>query len=915
MNVSNRKIIRRLSVASFKAAKIRNIITVAAIALTTILFTVIFTVGMSIKHGFEQSNFRQVGTYSHGGFKFLTKEQFDELKDDPLIKEYGKRIHCGMPEKEPFHKSHVEVSYCDVNTAKWMFLEPKEGRLPAEGTNEAATDLRVLSLLGVEPVIGNEFTMTFMVDGVETTETFTLCGYWDYDEVIVANHVLIPESRTQEIFEKLGTQGKDGMTGFWNMDVMFKNASHIEENLNTILERHGYQSEGLDQGDNYIKIGVNWGYVSAQFEDAIDISTVLALIAVMLLIIFTGYLIIYNIFQISVSNDVRFYGLLKTIGTTGKQIKRIISLQAFLLSALGIPIGLVFGYGMGVLMTGIVVTKLDGIVLTYSVSPIIFLGAAAFSLVTVWLSCRRPRRMAAKISPVEAVRYTENSVKRTSNTRKHSVRRCSNAHSKGCFAKNICILRGRMPEKRHSPGEAEMPQKGASIFRMAMANLGRNKSKTVITVISMSFAVVVLNITFILANGFDMDKYLRQVVVDFITADASYFQTGNFDPAPFPEEMISRIEALDGVKGGRTYKKDDAVQELVTEDWVRKKQGRWSSPEMVEQYINWQEKVGDLYAQGVKFYGMEDFVLDKLNVLEGDLAKLKEGGNYVAAVYDSDDYGNIYEDWNWAKLGDQVTIRYVKEWEYYDPETGEIYGADEDLSNKRWEQRGKVYEDKVYEVAALVEVPNKLTYRYYGEDEFVMGADTFIRDSGTSDVLYYAFDCEDSRVDTVEQWMQDFAGSDDSMYDYESRKTYEEDFYGFRDMFMMVGSGAALIVGMVGILNFLNAILTGIMARRREFAVLQSVGMTGKQLNQMLITEGMVFAGSSIAITLILTIIMGPLASSVLEGMFWFFSYHLTVTPILLVAPVFLAIGAIIPLLSYHYVGKRSVVERLREAE
>ena len=135
MNVSNRKIIRRLSVASFKAAKIRNIITVAAIALTTILFTVIFTVGMSIKHGFEQSNFRQVGGYSHGGFKYLTEEQFEELKDDPLIKEYGKRIFCGMPEKEPFHKSHVEVSYCDENEAKWMFLEPKEGRLPKEGTN------------------------------------------------------------------------------------------------------------------------------------------------------------------------------------------------------------------------------------------------------------------------------------------------------------------------------------------------------------------------------------------------------------------------------------------------------------------------------------------------------------------------------------------------------------------------------------------------------------------------------------------------------------------------------------------------------------------------------------------------------------------------------------------------------------
>ena len=288
MNVSNRKIIRRLSIASFKAAKIRNIITVAAIALTTILFTVIFTVGMSMKYGFEQSNFRQVGGYAHGGFKYLTKEQFEELKGDLLIKEYGKRIFCGMPEKEPFHKSHVEVSYCDENTAKWMFLEPIEGRLPKEGTNEAATDLRVLSLLGVEPVIGNEFTMTFMVDGKETTETFTLCGYWDYDEITVANHVLIPESRTQEIFEKLDTKGEDGMTSFINMDVMFKNASNIEENINTILERHGYQSEGLDQGDNYIRTGVNWGYMSAQFEDSLDITTVLGLIAVMLLIIFTG---------------------------------------------------------------------------------------------------------------------------------------------------------------------------------------------------------------------------------------------------------------------------------------------------------------------------------------------------------------------------------------------------------------------------------------------------------------------------------------------------------------------------------------------------------------------------------------------------------------------------------------------------
>ena len=57
----------------------------------------------------------------------------------------------------------------------------------------------------------------------------------------------------------------------------------------------------------------------------------IAIAAFLLLVIFTGYLIIYNIFQISVAGDIRFYGLLKTIGTTPRQLKRIIRQQALLL--------------------------------------------------------------------------------------------------------------------------------------------------------------------------------------------------------------------------------------------------------------------------------------------------------------------------------------------------------------------------------------------------------------------------------------------------------------------------------------------------------------------------------------------------------------------------------------------------------
>lgn len=79
--------------------------------------------------------------------------------------------------------------------------------------------------------------------------------------------------------------------------------------MNQILENHGYQSETA--GDNYIDTGVNWGYTGARMSDIVDPMTVMAIAGVILLIVFTGYLIIYNVFQISVAGDIRFYGLLK----------------------------------------------------------------------------------------------------------------------------------------------------------------------------------------------------------------------------------------------------------------------------------------------------------------------------------------------------------------------------------------------------------------------------------------------------------------------------------------------------------------------------------------------------------------------------------------------------------------------------
>ncbi|MGI6182350.1 MAG: FtsX-like permease family protein [Agathobaculum sp.] len=883
MNVANRKCIRRLSMKSMKAARTRNLIAILAITLTAVLFTSLFTVALSINHSFQQANFRQAGGWSHGTFKYMTHEQFDEIKTDPLIKQYGLRRFVGMPAGAPFRKSHVEIGYSDANQAHWMYCDPVEGRLPAEGTKEAATDTRVLELLGVEPVLGNQFTMTFDVDGTEVTETFTLSGWWEYDKAIVANHVLIPHSRVQAIYDKVGIGGgigNDGMTGSWNMDVMLGSSLHIKQDLNKILANHGYQTENRSAGNNYISTGVNWGYSGSQLADNIDPITVIAIVCLLLIIIFTGYLIIYNVFQISVSNDVRFYGLLKTIGTTGRQLRSIIRQQALLLSLIGIPLGLLMGYGVGIKLTPVILSRLNGVVQdAVSTSPLIFIGSALFALVTVVISCRRPGRMAARVSPVEAVRYTEG----TAN--KKTIRKA---------------------------------QSGASLPKMAWANLGRNRSKTAITVTSLSLAVLLLNMTVTFTNGFDLDKYLADVVSDFIVADAGYFQTDNLWSAEsLPEGIISALKTNPGIEaGGRVYGKSSPVEEFVTEKYYRAVNSRWSDQETLDNAVAFMEKNEEgLLADQVQLYGMESYALDKLRVLEGDLSKLREpGGRYVAAVYSDDDYGNPISDSHWAKLGDTVTLRYVTEYEYYD-ETGKILDPGNLPDDQPYRYRAKAYQDIDYQVAALITVPRSFSYRYYGADEFVMNDRTFIQDSGTSNVMYYACDVNDENTADIEAFLSDLTNKQMPQFGYESKATYAAEFDSFRNMFLMLGGVLSFIVGLVGVLNFLNAILTSILTRRRELAMLQSIGMTGKQLKTMLIWEGLYYALGAVAVSLLLSIAAGPLLSNVLAGIFWFFTYRFTVLPILLVAPIFILLGIAVPLTVYRFVSRHSVVERLRETE
>ena len=117
-------------------------------------------------------------------------------------------------------------------------------------------------------------------------------------------------------------------------DVVLKDKRHIQKQLQEFALSVGGEPEQMN-ADNYIACSQN------QVGNAmLQPGMMMSVIVFVLLFVVSGYLLIYNIFDISVMQDVRQYGLLRTIGTSTRQIKKIVNRQALWLTLIGLPLGL-----------------------------------------------------------------------------------------------------------------------------------------------------------------------------------------------------------------------------------------------------------------------------------------------------------------------------------------------------------------------------------------------------------------------------------------------------------------------------------------------------------------------------------------------------------------------------------------------
>lgn len=896
MRNNNGASIRRLSNRSLRNNRMRNLFAVLAIILTGILFTATFSLAGGAMQVAQEHTMREVGGKFHAGLKAATKEQYEKVTADPLVKKSSYNIFVGVADN--FIKRQTEIRYLpEADTLADMFITLEEGSLP-EAEKEIVVDTFVLEELGLPCELGQKIPLRFRFMGEMIEEEFEVCGWYQGDVVSHASEIFLSErywaglrgTLTDEDFQDWGKEHpEDRGVGLLAGNLYFDDPDNLEEKIQTVIRNAGYEP------DTELSYGVNWAYMSSRLEAA-DPLTVLILIGVVTVILLMGYLIIYNIFQISVISDIRFYGLLKTIGATKKQIRRLVRRQAFMLSAAGIPVGLAAGYGIGALLLPFMLSfsDYDGMEVALQFQPWILLCGAGFSAFTVYLSSRRPGRIAGSVSPIEAVRYTQEG------------------------GADMGSLKKKKKARKKKGGRF-------SALSMALSNLGRNRRTTVVVIMAISLSIILLMVVMTAVGSFRIDRFIEQRITgDFLlgSSDIVGATSGKSGVEVMPE-LLMLADQQEGIEGRR-------------EMWTRFSTGLQVDGKAHEQLLKLQAAGylrQDIYhtdhldklLQGERSldgycYGYSEALLDNIQVLDGtfDPDKFRTGDYVLLTQFLGSDFLSPEE--HLYHPGDTVTV----EWATEDSTVRETTDSAGQIIDFVYENLAQ----KEYEVMAIVKIPSGLGLnRYSGnacdlilplaelgiEETDVAGDGWYDRydPSGFTRCFAVSYQVEKEERKAFEAAVKAYTEQHPEM-GYLTKEVLQKEFENMINVIATIGIALSGVIALIGILNFINAILTEIISRRREFAMLQSIGMTNEQLLKTLVCEGISYIAISGGISLLLGSLFSWLVLRALNDVLLFFEYRFQIMSFLVMMPVLVLVAVSAPVICYRQLRKKSIVERLR---
>lgn len=838
---NNRKFIRVLSGNCLKANKGRNKIAVLAVTLTAVLFMALTTVYEGAQISMKTQLLRQSGTKFMVSVKNLTKEEAERLASDPAFSVAGIERYAANVVNPELTNVDVAAGWVDEASAENSFMNLEKGHYP-QNDDEIACDSEILGLLGLPCDTGSTFTLRYEAGNHVLEKQMTVCGFWEGMKYEQRASVLVSEAFVEEALEQYDGEYAAMKETSYDVRGSFPDEKNIAGKLDLLVENLGYDPDAERGEEGFLIHHINPAY-EVKTRDSAGAMAMAGL--AVLLILAAGYLIIFNIFKISVEKDIRLYGQLKTVGASPRQLRYMVIRQGMVLSAAGIPAGLLLGCLLGNAFLPLIMansTWSDGT--PFIIPPVwVWLLSGLFTLLTVRISCSRPGRIAGKISPVEALKY-----------------------------------HGAEPVLRNRKNGKESRNR---LLSMAYANLMRSRGKTVLVVLSISMSAVLLNCVLNYTGSMDQETYVRRdTVTDFNVSSADFQKHVTEDYLKvIGKGSVETLEAMDSVADfGKVY------CYMVPEEENPDHYADMGKITRVNQ------KTISENTEGISpysmLYGFDENALAQTKVIEGsiDYEKLCTGNYVIMNGFLSDSGEYLYE---------------VQEFHAGDVIEAEIGGT-----------------VREYTVMAVVGVAAAMDMSYSkgGYEAITFAEPVFLKMfPDMQDPIHCVFNAEEGKFDAVNRQVGML--SEQCGLSVTTRLTAEEEFQEMKRTYGMVGLAVSGILGMIGLLNLVNVIMTGAIARQREFASMRSIGMTKKQLRTLMVYEGILYA----ALAGIIGILLGALLSAVLvrnltEGL-WFMKYHFTVLPAAVVSVVCILLAAGISAMTDKVWNKGSIVEQLRECE
>lgn len=825
--IHNRRLFWRLAGRSIKANLGRHLLTALAAFLSTVMLFSIFTIGVNYFRNLQVMMDRLDGV-TDALLYAPTQEQYEQIKATPGVEVAGIRIWIGQETIPGARGFEIPLQHWYYDEEAWEYqilpmLSDVVGTYPQD-TLEVMMSVDTLKRLGIDnPEIG----MT-----IHLTRDYQLTGWFtDYKS---EDRVLRSESGAREFYPE-----------FWGWESCQLGVCWSEEETWDTLQQ--------------IPLTDVQHWEPTPQRSVVSLEQVLGLLGCTALLILVGScLFVSNILSLSVQYDIRFYGMLKTLGTSPRQLRTLVRAKAILAALAGLVPGLLAAM---LLCLEVVPRALETLTndnmsampRTVTFYPVIFLGTILFVALTVALSSWKPARLAGKISPMQALSYT-----------------------------------GLPGGRRGKAGRR------TGLRSMAQHNVFRQKKQAVRVFASLTLGAVLIlavNSVFHLdmpeydTNGYD--------ITIFTFRETNLEEDGDSDFAPnLNQGAMEAITQLDGIEemeitrmSALYMQSDPAVL------WPYAKQfARWVRE---DDSAAVKEKMEAYQAGAGQFERTEAVTLE--------LSALEEYNQTAEQPVDLDAFA----------AGDTLLI-YDSSREYVDPP--------EDFSGMVGQTLsicGRDGQVQSFTIGGVVSRDVPLAVSPSGNNDvpgILVSQAGMDRINPDADIRNICINAEKGQLMTLDQAIQEIVAVAPSLMEYVSVAQAQADYAQNQRTVALVGNGVCILMVLMGLMNYVNVMAASVQTRRRELAMMESLGMTRRQLRAMVMWEGGIYAVlSSVLFLAGCGILWAAFSDNHIDAGVLAFSF---VWPPRLVVGLVLALLVLCPCISalaYRVSSREPVIQRLRE--